>query len=341
MNSAGLISKLDKGRDRIDQNTEIKRESLKKSRQENSIELITELKQHNIVVVIPAFNEERFIGSVVIKARKYARSVIVVDDGSSDSTKEIAEGAGAIVIRHPVNRGKGTSLNTGFTQARKLGAEVVVLLDGDGQHRPDDIPHIARPIIEDKIDMVVGSRYVGAKSDIPGYRVAGQKIITLLTNVSSGVRSTDSWSGYRGFSKEALHFIRFREGGWGVDPEFQFQAREHGFRVAEVPIIALYEEKAKRNPIPHAVKTINAIVRMVGQHRPLLFFGSAGLSAILSSLIVGFWVIERFEFTHELATGSAIIAALLMILGTLSLFTGIVLHSFRSLALDLNHNSRS
>ena len=286
---------------------------------------------HKIVAVIPAYNEERFIGSVVLKARHHASTVVVVDDGSADDTAQVAEDAGAVVLRHEVNQGKGAALNTGFSKARALGAEAVALLDGDGQHRPDDIPDMLRPVLAGKADMVVGSRYLGVESDIPWYRKLGQGAITRLTNASSGVPSTDSWSGYRAFSARALECIRFREGGWGVDPEFQFQAKEHGLEVVEVPIVAIYEEQAKRNPVPHGVKTVNAIVRMVGQHRPLLFFSITGLVILLAGLVAGGWVVSTYNRARELAVGIALISVLLTMLGVLTLFTGMILHSVRGL----------
>ena len=270
-----------------------------------------------ILAIVPAYNEERFIGSVVLRARKYVDAVVVVDDGSADATAEIAQAAGAIVVRHPTNSGKGAALNSGFRKARELGAEAVALLDGDGQHRPDDIPAMMRPVLEGQADMVIGSRYIGVKGHIPWYRRLGQTGVTLLTNAGSGVPSTDSWSGYRAFSAQALECIRFREGGWGVDPEFQFQCREHGLRVTEVPIRAIYEEKAKRNPIPHGLKTVNAILRLTGQHRPLLFFGVAGLLILVAAMVIGLRVVSGFDASGRLAVGMALLVALLVIIGVL------------------------
>jgi glycosyltransferase involved in cell wall biosynthesis len=288
-----------------------------------------------IVAVIPAYNEERFIGSVVLRARKYVSQVVVVDDGSDDATTEIAEEAGALVLKHPQNRGKGAALNTGFRKARELNAEVVVLLDGDGQHRPEDIPLLVHPILRNNFDMVIGSRYLGLNSDVPLYRRFGQVMVTLLTNASSGVKSTDSWSGFRAFSSRALDFLEFQEVGWGVDPEFQFQAREHSLLVGEVPIVALYREKAKRNPVPHGVKTVNAILRMVGQHRPLLFFGASGSIFVLLGLIAGVWVYQRLQQTGVLAAGITMLSVLLLIVGVLTVYTGIILHSIRAAIIDL------
>lgn len=293
-----------------------------------------------IVVVIPAYNEERFIGSVVLKARQYADTVIVVDDGSADDTGAIAEAAGAIVLRHEQNRGKGAALNSGFRKARELKAEAVALLDGDGQHRPDDIPKMIRPVLEEQVDMVIGSRYLGVKSHIPLYRLLGQYVITFLTSAGSGIPSTDSWCGYRAFSRRALESIRFREGGWGVDPEFQFLAQEHDLKVTEVPIVALYEEKAKRNPLPHGIKTVTATLRLTGQHRPLLFFGVTGSLVLAAGLIMGLRVVDGYNVSGVLAVGMALLAALLSIIGTVILSTGVILHSVRGLLLEFVQPNR-
>ena len=287
-----------------------------------------------VVAVIPAYNEERFIGSVVLKARQHVDRVIVVDDGSTDATGAIAAAAGAIVLRHEPNQGKGAALNTGFHHARDLGARAVVLLDGDGQHRPEDIPRLVQPVLDGQADMVIGSRYLGLESEIPAYRRLGQRVVTTMTNTCSGVRCTDSWSGYRAFSRRALQCIFFGENGWGVDPEFQFQAREHHLEVVEVPIVAIYEEQAKRNPFAHGFKTVNAILRMVSQHRPLLYFGVTGLLILGAGLLTGLWVVERFITARVLPTGIALISVLLTIIGMLSLFTGIILHSIRGLMLS-------
>src|SRR5689334_3666002 len=147
-----------------------------------------------ILVIIPAYNEERFIGSVVLKVRQHAESVIVVDDGSTDGTAEIAEAAGAIVVKHSENRGKGAALNTGFQQARQLKPEVLVLLDGDGQHLPEEVPLLIAPVVRGEADIVIGSRYLQKRSQVPTHRVWGHQAFNWLTNLISGTRTTDSQS---------------------------------------------------------------------------------------------------------------------------------------------------
>ena len=111
------------------------------------------------LIIIPAYNEELTIGSVVALARKYG-DVLVVDDGSADRTSEIARNAGAFVIKHETNMGKGAALRTGFEYALSMDYKIVVTLDADGQHNPDEIPVLLEPIVNGKADLVIGSRYL-------------------------------------------------------------------------------------------------------------------------------------------------------------------------------------
>lgn len=144
------------------------------------------MEKKTIVTVIPAYNEGLTIGSVVLGSLKYSREVIVVDDGSPDDTAEIARLAGATVIEHIKNQGKAHAIKTGFEAAIKMGAEAVVMIDADGQHNPDEIPIVAAPILFDKADLVIGSRFIGdANNEIPAYRQLGQKTLNYATNVSS------------------------------------------------------------------------------------------------------------------------------------------------------------
>jgi glycosyltransferase involved in cell wall biosynthesis len=122
-------------------------------------------------VVIPVYNEERFIGSVVLQARRYAASVIVVDDGSSDGSAAVADEAGAVVLRHEKNMGKAAAIRTGFRHFKKISrrrnhADVIVMMDGDGQHNAREIPYLAAPILAGEADIVVGSRFLNVKSRI-------------------------------------------------------------------------------------------------------------------------------------------------------------------------------
>lgn len=161
---------------------------------------------HNITVILPAYNEEVSIGSIVLLARRYADRVIVIDDGSSDRTAEIASNAGAEVIVHSPNKGKGMAFKTGFEAAE--GADIIVTMDSDGQHNPADIPKLVAPILKGEADLVNGSRYLyGHATDTPAYRRLGQTILDKVTIINSGVRITDSQSGFRAFSASTKIFF--------------------------------------------------------------------------------------------------------------------------------------
>jgi glycosyltransferase involved in cell wall biosynthesis len=295
---------------------------------------------HNVIAVIPAYNEERFIGSVVLQARRHVDRVIVVDDGSTDATGAIAAAAGALVLRHEPNQGKGVALNTGFQKARDLDAGAVVLLDGDGQHLPGEVPCVLGPVLAGEADIVVGSRYLEGDCAVPRHRVWGHRAFNLLTHWTSGVPVSDSQSGFRAFSPRAIDAVAFASNGFSVESEMQFLAREHDLRLVEVPITADYQEKPKRSVVQHGLRVLNGVLRLVGQYRPLLFFGVPGLVLLLAGIGWGAYVVYLYQRAQMLAIGYALISVLLSMLGALGLFAGVILHSVRALLLDMKDSHR-
>ncbi len=138
-----------------------------------------------IGVAIPAFNEGVTIGSVALESKKHATMVLVVDDGSTDSTAEISSLADVEIIKHPKNLGKGVSLKTAFNWAIKNKLDILVTLDGDGQHNPNEIPTLIKPIVMGNADAVNGSRFMEIDNNAPGYRKLGQNLLTTATNIGS------------------------------------------------------------------------------------------------------------------------------------------------------------
>jgi len=306
-------------------------------------------KQHNVnqtdtaspqptVAIIAAYNEDRFVGSVVIKALRHVDHVIVIDDGSTDHTAHVAEKAGALVIRHERNRGKAEAINTGLTRAREMNASIAVLIDADGQHNPDQIPELLAPIQNQDVDLVVGSRFLGVRSRIPRWRIVGQHALTVATNLASGVVLTDSQSGFRALSNKALQALAFRpDGGFSIESEMQFLINKHHLSVKEVPVSVIYAEGPKRNPFRHGFQVLNGVVAMVSQHRPLFFFGVTGVLLLTVGILLGLVVVDRYNQYQNLAVGYALISILLAIIGIQTLFTGIILHSLRAF---LSENGR-
>jgi glycosyltransferase involved in cell wall biosynthesis len=293
------------------------------------------------VALIPAYNEERYIGSLVLAARAYVDQVVVVDDGSNDRTAEIARLAGATVVQHRANQGKAAGVNTGFAYLRQIKPRAVVMLDGDGQHCADDIPQVLAPILDGAADVVVGSRFKDVHSEIPAYRQVGQHGLTLITNLASGIHISDSQSGFRAFSAEALEQLFFGQSGFSIESEMQFLVREHKLRVAEVGIKVVYAEKAKRNPVNHGLQVVNGIMRLVGQTRPLLYFGLTGLGLALIGMSLGLYVVDIYSRTAELAVGYALLTVMLCVIGMLLLFSGLILHSTRGMIVELRRSVMS
>jgi glycosyltransferase involved in cell wall biosynthesis len=286
--------------------------------------------QSPTLAIIAAYNEDRFIGSVVLKTRRFVDQVLVVDDGSTDETVRVAEDAGATVIQHDRNQGKAQAINTGLQHARDLDAALVILLDADGQHNPKEIPALIAPIETGEADVVVGSRFLGVRSRIPRWRVLGQHALTVATNMASGVPLTDSQSGFRALSRKALHAFVFRSGGgFSIESEMQFLVNRHNLTVKEVAVEMSYDEGPKRNPFTHGMQVINGILTLVSQHRPLFFFGVAGSLILAAGLALGVIVVDRYNTYQTLAVGYALISIVLAIIGIQTLFTGIILHSLR------------
>ncbi|MHB1627556.1 MAG: glycosyltransferase family 2 protein [Bacilli bacterium] len=278
--------------------------------------------------VIPAFNEERFIASVVITARSYADVVVVADDGSTDRTATLAEQAGAHVVRLPRNAGKGAALNAGFEYVRQFAPDVVVMLDADAQHDPAEIPAVAKPVLEHGADVVIGSRFLGVKSRIPLWRRFGQHALNAATNAASGVQITDTQSGYRAFSPAALQMLRFRSKGLAVESEMQFLLQNSDLRVEEVPISVQYRDGNKRNPVAHGLKVLDAILSLAARRRPLLFFALPGAVLTLVSFLLGFYVLDRVGQHQGLPIGTLIVGMFLGVAGLVLGVTGVTLNTF-------------
>jgi glycosyltransferase involved in cell wall biosynthesis len=296
---------------------------------------IIDLSGFKVIVVIPAYNEERFIGSIVLKIRQFPVRVMVVDDGSTDATAAIARTAGAKVHSLNPNQGKGAALNFGFIKASKLKPDAIIVIDGDGQHLPEEIPQIVSPILKGEADIIVGSRYLANTSNTPAHRRIGHKFLNLATSVSSGVGVSDSQCGYRAFSRKAYEAIHFNSSGFSVESEMQFLAKEKGLKILEIPVTIRYLDKGKRPAIKQGMGVLNGILHMIGQYRPLLFFGGSGFVIMSAGIIWGIIVVERFAKTGHLAVGYTMICVLLSMVGLVLFSTGITLHSIRALLLNL------
>lgn len=192
-----------------------------------------------IVAVIPAYNEVSRIASVVRDARKYVDAVVVVDDSSTDGTGAAAKDAGATVVTHMVNGGAGAATMTGIEAARRLGADIVVTLDADEQHDPQDIPTVLKPVKEDKADIAFANRF-GQRNKIPLIRRLFNGIGNIVSFAATGLWVADSQCGYKAFGPKALKQIQLRMSGFEFCTEIVREAARHKWRIAEVPTKVMY-----------------------------------------------------------------------------------------------------
>ena len=208
-----------------------------------------------VFVGIPAFNVEKNIAKVVIHAKEHCSQVVVCDDGSSDETARIAESLGCLVLRHGTNLGYGAAIRTLIDRARSEGADVLVTIDGDGQHNPKEIGSLVEPIIVGTADVVIGTRFGenGIRKDVPKFRKFGIRTITRVVDTLSDSTVTDAQSGFRAYSKRALSTIRPGEQGMGASTEILLMAKDSGLTIVEVPTTVRYSDDSKStlNPVYH------------------------------------------------------------------------------------------
>ncbi len=213
------------------------------------------------IIVIPAFNEEKTIESVLKKAKKQADEIVVVDDGSSDRTYEIANKNGAFVFKHEINLGLGAALVTGFEAALKRKADIVVTLDADGQHNPLDVSKIVKEI-KNGAQFVIGSRMKKFSKDMPTLRYFYNLAGNVFTFLLYGVWTSDSQSGLRGFSRQALQKMNLNSQKMEVSSEFFREAKKHNLKINEISIKPIYTDYSlsKGQSFTTGIKTLVRLI---------------------------------------------------------------------------------
>jgi len=220
-----------------------------------------------ILVVIPAYNEGENVGAVVSRVPDrvcgLATTVLVVDDGSDDGTAEAAEAAGAVVAKHLRNRGGGAALRTGYALAQEAGAAMVVTLDADGQHLPEEMPHLVRPIVQGRADAVNGSRTLGSADPNTFSRELGLRVFNRVLSTVTRTDITDCSSGYRAIKTEMLAKLDLRQEQFHAS-EWLIEAVKRGLRLEEVPITVarrMHGETKKPATLGYGYGFTKAIVR--------------------------------------------------------------------------------
>jgi glycosyltransferase involved in cell wall biosynthesis len=188
-----------------------------------------------LCVIIPALNAARTVEAVIHSAKEHIADVVVVDDGSKDDTGRVAEDAGAMLLRHPVNRGKGGALKTAFAWAREQGFEGVITIDADGQHLAHEIPKFIEARSQTGADLIIGGRAHLFGQMLPRRRTANRFSAWTIAK-ASGTKVTDSQSGYRYYSRRLLDSVKLRTNGFDMESEVIVRAGRAGLAIVTIPI---------------------------------------------------------------------------------------------------------
>lgn len=223
------------------------------------------MQELNIWVVIPAWNEEKMIGTVVEGLKPVVSNIVVVDDCSRDATREVAERSGAICLRHRINRDQGAALQTGTSYALMHGADIIIHFDADGQHCPEDIPSLVGPLRAGVCDVVLGSRFLrfDTHATISATRKMFLKAGILFTYFFSGIKLSDTHNGLRAFSRSAAKRICITERGKAHASEILHEIARSRLRVVEVPITIRYTAYSLARGDSSIKRTIDVLRRLV------------------------------------------------------------------------------
>jgi len=283
----------------------------------------------SILVCIPVFNEGKVIDKVIKDCLKFSNEVVVCDDGSMDNTYEVADSAGAGVIRHEKNIGKGESLRSLFKFARHSNHDIIVTIDGDGQFIPEEIPKLVKSIKENKSDLVIGYRFDDT-TEIPNYRRFGNKMLDKMTNMVEEISVRDTQSGFRAYSRKVIDDIEFKMKGFGADAEILIDAAKKGYRLSEEKITVIYDTGTKtstKNPISHTGEVISSLVEITAVRSPLKFMGIPGIILMIAGLYFTINVAVTFSEIGYFSIPFTLIGATCLALGLILFLMSILLFS--------------
>ncbi|RCV66022.1 Glycosyltransferase involved in cell wall bisynthesis [Methanophagales archaeon] len=275
------------------------------------------------IAAIPCYNEGLAIGSVVLKAKRHVDEVVVVDDGSTDDTTEVAEAAGAVVVAHDKNAGKGRAVKNALRYAVEHDFDTLVLLDGDGQHDPNEIPQLLVPLTNDTADIVIGFRTF---DQMPAYRRVGRKVLDHAT----GGHVRDSQCGFRALNRKAIDLLAgtLVKDDFAVESEMTRIANEHELRFADVQINCRYGDfkTSTKHPVTHGVGVLNTVIGLIAEKRPLLYVGLPGFITFLIGVFFGILLLQQYNQTRYFSLAYAMLVSIFMILGAIGLFMGLTFH---------------
>ena len=282
------------------------------------------------LVCIPAFNEESCLGDVIAEAKKHADSVVVCDDGSSDNTSKIAVSNGAKLIRHETNLGKGAAMKSLFDYAKNHNADLVVMIDGDGQFKANEIPLLIKPILNG-YDIVIGNRF-SKNSEMPNYRAFGNKVLDKMTNIAADLPFEDTQSGFRSYSKKAINSISVQSSGFGSDAEILVNAAQKDLKITDVPVSVLYNTGTKtstKNPVSHTTEVVLSLIELISIKRPLSYLGIPGIILFALGIIFSIMVITLFNETRYFSVPYMLLTIGSFTMGLILIMMSVLLFSIK------------
>ena len=285
----------------------------------------------NIIVGIPAYNEEKNIAVIITRLKKITDKIIVCNDGSSDLTSKIAEELGAIVINHEKNLGYGAAIRSIFLKAREINAECLVTIDADGQHKIEVVNKVIKPITDGQADISIGSRFLDKNDNAPKYRKLGISIITKVTNSSLSEKITDAQSGFRAYNNKVLQALTPSDSGMGISTEILIKSSSLGFKIAEVPTEIQYEgDTSSQNPVSHGTGVLLSTLKYISIERPLRFYGVPSFIFFAIGLTFTFFAAQYYAEIGRLNTNLTLIAGGTLLIGVILIVTAILLYSLVS-----------
>ena len=287
----------------------------------------------NIIACIPAYNEENTIEQIVKKCLEYVNKVVVLDDGSKDNTSVIAKKAGATVLKHSKNLGKGAALRSLFEYTKSEDEVIVVTIDGDGQFLPEEIPLLITNMEKNNSDIVIGYRFENS-AEMPKYRKIGNKFFDKMTKMAADLPIRDSQSGFRAYSNNVIKKMDFKSNGFGSDSEILIGAAKKGFKITEEKVSVIYDTGYKtstENPISHSIHIFLTLIEFVVLKRPMTVIGLPGLILILIGIFVTSNVVESFNDTRYFSIPLTLIAIGTLVIGIFTFLVSIILFSISKL----------
>ncbi len=217
------------------------------------------MKKIKTVAVIPAYNEQEHIYHVIKKTKKYVDSVVVVDDGSKDQTYENAKKAKpTLTLKHVINMGKGLAMKTGFEAGIKIGAKIIIFIDADGQHKPQDIPRLLEKMKKEELDIVIGVREFDTK--MPPVLRFGNWFLLNTFNLLYNSNIHDFSNGLRAIKTKVYKKIKWTCSGYDVETEMLANAKKHNLNIGEIPIKTIYLNTVKGTTVPDGIKIFSRML---------------------------------------------------------------------------------